>query len=74
MNDLNDYAMPLINIERYAKEVHELCLEHRYVEARELTMKLTVESRLLQHTLQIMAEETQGRTYAYTEATKNQQA
>ncbi len=73
MSDLNDYALPLINIERYAREIHDLCLEHMYMEARELTMKLTVESRILQHTLQIMAEEVQRRSDAYTEAIKNQQ-
>lgn len=54
--DIVDYAMPLMNIERLAKEIHALCLEHEYVDARELALKLGVEARVLQHTLQLMDE------------------
>lgn len=55
-DDIIDYAMPLMQIERMAKQIHDLCLEHRYEEARELTIKMSVEARLLQHTLQVMEE------------------
>ncbi len=49
-----DYAMPLMNIERMARQVHDLCLDGRYDAAGELTLKMSVESRILQATLAIM--------------------
>lgn len=54
--NLNDYALPLMQIERLAKEIHALCLEHKYEEARLLAQKLCVEGRLLQHVLLLMDE------------------
>ena len=53
---LIDYAMPLMNVERFAQRVHHLCLEHRYEEAQENTLKMIVEARLLQMALQHMKE------------------
>lgn len=55
-NSINDYAMPLMQIERMAKQIHNLCLEHKYEEARLITQKLCVEGRLLQHVLLLMNE------------------
>lgn len=49
-----DYAMPLMNIERMAKEVHQRCLENNLRGAEELTLKLGVEVRILQASLAIM--------------------
>lgn len=49
-----DYAMPLMNIERLAKECHNLCLEQRYDEANEVALKLGVETRILSASLAIM--------------------
>ena len=49
-----DYAMPLMNIERLAKECHDLCLDHRYSEANEIALKLGVEARILSASLAIM--------------------
>lgn len=54
--EINDYAMPLMQIERMAKQIHDLCLEYKYEEARLLTQRLCVEGRLLQHVLYIMEE------------------
>ena len=51
-----DYAMPLMKVERVAKKIHDLCLEHRYEEAQEQTMFLITEARLLQITLRHMKE------------------
>ena len=51
-----DYAMPLMNIERAAKQIHDLCLEHKYEEAKEETVVLLVEARLLQSVLDHMKE------------------
>jgi hypothetical protein len=56
--DITDYAMPLMKIERFTKEIHDLCLEHRYEEAREEALRLGAETRVLQHTLTIMKENT----------------
>lgn len=53
---VTDYAMPLIQIERMAKVIHDLCLEHKYGEARELTVHLGVENRILQATLALLEE------------------
>lgn len=57
--EIIDYAMPLINIERMTKEVHNICLQRGYKEAHELTLKLGVEVRVLLHTLKIMQEKEQ---------------
>lgn len=46
-----DYAMPLMNIERLAKKIHDLCLDGKYGEARSEALNLSVESRILQATL-----------------------
>ena len=55
MNEnLNDYAMPLMTIERAAKQIHDLCLEHRYAEAGGVALHLGVEVRILQGVLAIM--------------------
>jgi len=53
---ITDYAMPLIQIERMTKVIHDLCLEHKYGEARELTVHLGVENRILQATLALLQE------------------
>jgi hypothetical protein len=50
-----DYAMPLINIERLAKDIHALCLEKEYGLANDYTANLISEVRILQASLAIMA-------------------
>lgn len=52
--DIVDYAMPLINIERMARECHDLCLDQKYAEANEIALKIGVESRILSASLAIM--------------------
>ncbi len=56
MNPITDYAMPLIEIERMAKAIHDLCLAHKYGQAREITIHLGVENRILQATLALLEE------------------
>lgn len=51
-----DYAMPLMKIERFSKKVHDLCLEHDYEEAQVQTLLMLAEVRILQVTLQHMKE------------------
>jgi hypothetical protein len=56
-----DYAMPLIRIEKLAREIHEACLNQKYMEANELNTLLLTESRVLAATLAIMdAEQHKG--------------
>lgn len=52
--DIVDYAMPLMKIERLAKEAHELCLKQDYAAASEVALRLGVEARILTTTLAIM--------------------
>lgn len=65
-DDIIDYAMPLMNIERMAKQIHDLCLENKFGEARELTIRMSVEARVLQHVLYLMDEEEERRKHADT--------
>ncbi len=52
--NINDYAMPLITIERLSRQVHDLCLKNQYAEASEAALHLGVEVRILQAVLAIM--------------------
>jgi hypothetical protein len=71
--DLNDYAMPLMNIERMAKQIHDLCLENKFDEARQQAQLLCVEGRVLQHVLTIMHEQESER-YGNSQTDQNWQA
>jgi len=51
---LIDYATPLMNVERLAKEVHDLCLHRTLAEAEEKALELVTEARLLVQTLRHM--------------------
>lgn len=55
-DEIVDYAMPLMKIERMCREIHDLCLARKYEEAREVTLQLGVETRILQATLVLMEE------------------
>ena len=49
-----DYATPLMDIERLAKQVHDACLHRSLAEAEERALDLLVEARLLIQTLRHM--------------------
>ena len=53
---LIDYAEPMMRIERLLKDMHNLLLDNKFEEAIEVSLLLTSESRLLQHTLVLMKE------------------
>ena len=53
-DEIIDYAMPLMNIERMVKEIHNLCLNNDYASASELTLHLGAEVRILSAVLAIM--------------------
>ena len=52
--DIVDYAMPLMNIERMAREAHEHCLKQDYAAASEVVLRLGAEARILTAVLAIM--------------------
>ena len=54
--EINDYAMPLMRIERYAKLAHQSCLEQDYKEAAQHALHVIVEARALISTLKLMEE------------------
>lgn len=49
-----DYAMPMIKIERLMRVVHDECLQQKYGRAAELIPDLIAEVRVLQASLAIM--------------------
>ena len=51
---LIDYATPLMNIERLAKEVHDACLHKTLADAEEKALWLVAEARLLVQALRHM--------------------
>ena len=53
---LIDYATPLMDVERLAKEVHDRCLHGTLAEAQERALWLQVEARLLVQTLRHMQD------------------
>jgi hypothetical protein len=54
--EIIDYAMPLMKIERYAKLIHQSCLENDLPEAIEHAISLVTEARILTNTLRLMKE------------------
>ncbi len=62
MENIIDYAMPMMIMEKALRKAHDLCLENRYGEARELAVQIAAEARLLQQTLRLMEEESWSRT------------
>jgi hypothetical protein len=55
-DEIIDYAMPMMRIEKMLRQAHDLCLEHRYAEAREVALHIGTEARILQHALSIMGD------------------
>ncbi len=51
---LIDYAQPLMDVERLAKEVHDACLHRTLQEAEGKALELVTEARLLVQTLRHM--------------------
>lgn len=52
--NLIDYAMPMMKIEKMLREIHDLCLENDYAKALPLCAFIAVESRVLSASLAIM--------------------
>ena len=56
MSDIVDYSMPLMKLEKLNRQMHNLCLEGKYMEACDLTQHVLVEARILSASLAIMHE------------------
>ena len=70
--DIVDYAAPMIRMEKMMRKVHDLCLVHRYEEARDVTIELGAEARMLQHVLKLMDEKEKA-LYGNTKADQGRQ-
>lgn len=49
-----DYAMPLMQIDKLARAIHDRCLHNDLKSAEELTLRLIAEGRILRTSLAIM--------------------
>jgi hypothetical protein len=54
--EIVDYAMPMMKIEKYLRQMHDLCLKGDYTAAAELCPLVAVESRYLDNALVLMQE------------------
>lgn len=54
--EIIDYAMPLMKLERLLKEIHDLCLDKKFEEARQKSMMVMAEAGVLQHNLTLMQD------------------
>lgn len=53
-DDIVDYAMPLIQVEKLVKRIHELCLRKEYIAANDICPDIITEVRMLSASLVIM--------------------
>lgn len=58
-DEIIDYAMPLMNVERLAKDVYHCALDGNLAGAHDAAMRLGAEARILQRTLELMLEKQQ---------------
>jgi hypothetical protein len=54
VEEIIDYAMPLMRIDKFARQIHENCLHGNLARAEELTAHLIAEGRILRNSLMIM--------------------
>ena len=58
--EIVDYAMPMMKIETLMREIHDLCLEHKYWEASTLVNDVEFQSALLRKNLHQMQQKELG--------------
>jgi len=63
VENLIDYAKPLINAEQHLKRVHAMCLERKFADAYEHTMRSIIGLRWLEATLVLMNVEDKRKEY-----------
>jgi hypothetical protein len=54
MEEIVDYAMPLMRIDKLAKQIHDDCLDGNLARAEEMAVHLIAEGRILRNSLVIM--------------------
>jgi len=54
VEEIVDYAMPLMRIDKLARQIHDDCLHGNLAQAEELTVHLIAEGRILRNSLLIM--------------------
>lgn len=57
MEEIVDYAMPMMKIEGLMRKIHDYSLNSKYGDAAELCASLVVESLLLHANLRLMQEQ-----------------
>lgn len=57
MEEIIDYAMPMMKMENLMRRIHDYSLNSKYGDAAELCALIIVESRLLQVNLRLMQEQ-----------------
>lgn len=56
MTKIIDYAMPMMNIEKFLKDAHNYLLDGQMEQAQEKCLLLTTEAKILSNTLILMKE------------------
>ena len=56
VNEIVDYAMPMMNIEKFLKDTHNYLLNGQMELAQEKCVSLVAEARILSNTLKLMKE------------------
>jgi hypothetical protein len=54
--DIVDYAMPMMQIEKLMRYIHDHCLDKQYPEAQALCADIIAEARVLYASLALMQE------------------
>jgi hypothetical protein len=54
VEEIVDYAMPLMRIDKLARQIHDDCLHGNLARAEEMTVHLIAEGRILRNSLVIM--------------------
>lgn len=56
VNKIIDYAMPMMNIEKFLKDTHNYLLDGQMEQAQEKCLLLATEAKILSNTLILMKE------------------
>jgi crotonobetainyl-CoA:carnitine CoA-transferase CaiB-like acyl-CoA transferase len=56
-NELIDYAMPMMRMEKMLKDMHNHLLDHKSEEAQDIALHLIAEAKILFNTLYILREQ-----------------
>ena len=54
IEQITDYAMPMMNIEKFMRRIHDSCLNRDFKTAQDLALRVITEGRILQASLVVM--------------------